>query len=67
MGNKYLAACALNNLSKEMFFDFIRPVLFFSETLPNLPVVRTKQLVRSMKKTAPCKKVTELSDFNPPR
>ena len=34
---------------------------FFSETLhDNLPVVRAKQLGRSMKKTASCKKATEL-------
>ena len=35
---------------------------FFSETLhDNLPVVRAKQLGRSMKKTASCKKATELT------
>ena len=34
---------------------------FFSEILhDNLPVVRAKQLGRSMKKTASCKKATEL-------
>ena len=34
---------------------------FFSETLhDNLPVVRAMQLGRSMKKTASCKKATEL-------
>ena len=34
---------------------------FFSKTLQdNLPVVRTKPLGRSMKKTASCKKATEL-------
>ena len=34
---------------------------FFSETLhDNLPVVRAKQLGRSMNKTASCQKVTEL-------
>ena len=34
---------------------------FFSETLQdNLPVVRAKQLGRSMKKPASCKKATEL-------
>ena len=35
--------------------------VFFSETLhDNLPVVQAKQLGRSMKKTASCKKATEL-------
>ena len=35
--------------------------IFFSETLhDNLPVVRAKQLGRSMKKTVSCKKATEL-------
>ena len=35
--------------------------VFFSETLhDNLPVVRAMQLGRSMKKTASCKKATEL-------
>ena len=35
--------------------------IFFFETLhDNLPVVRAKQLGRSMKKTASCKKATEL-------
>ena len=33
----------------------------FSETLhDNLPIVRAKQLSRSMKKTASCKEATEL-------
>ena len=35
--------------------------IFFPETLhDNLPVVRAKKLGRSMKKTASCKKATEL-------
>ena len=35
--------------------------IFFSESLhDNLPVVRAKRLGRSMKKTASCKKATEL-------
>ena len=41
---------------------------FFSETLQdNLPVVRAKQLGRSMKKTASCKKTTELPRMSPIR
>ena len=37
------------------------PLIFFSETFhDNLPVARAKQLGRSMKKTASCKKATEL-------
>ena len=41
------------------FLGFVKH--FVSETLPhNLPVVRTKQLGRSMKKTTSFKKTTEL-------
>ena len=61
-----LAFLATKNNSVEIVYKAIKIYdgfveYFFSETLHgNLPVVRAKQLGRSMKKTTSCKKATEL-------